>query len=233
MKKSFRLLTIAFGLAVIGITVSCNKDADVTPDLQINSFAVAPAPVGDSVNFTATGTKGYLKTLSSGVYGARNFHQGTVPSEVDTSQWRNPASTYYYNLNINDGGTSANYDFLFTGTANSSFTVNTATYDLFYVNTTFNAVVNTTPTGRVAIPLGVAASNSTSGSGDPSSAGWYIYNISNHIMSSFQPRTYILVNKGTGSNWKIKLNSVYWNGSPNSSFAATNFPFMSFDYSEL
>ncbi|TJZ63205.1 hypothetical protein FAZ15_02625 [Sphingobacterium olei] len=230
MKKSFRLLTIAFGLAVIGLTASCNKDNDVAPDLQANSLAVTPPAIGGTANFTAANTKGYLTTISSGVYGARNFHQGTVPDLVDTTQWANPAGTYYYDLGNNDGGTSGNYDFLFSGTANASFTVNTAKYDLYYVNTAFGSVSST---GGTLIPSGTAGANSTSGTGNPSSAGWYIYDISVHIMSSYQPRTYILVNKSTGSDWKIRLNSVYKDEIPNSGFAATNFPFMSFDYAEL
>lgn len=233
MNSIFKSISIICSIAVIGLTASCNKDEGVAPELELNTQAVTPPAVGGTANFTAPDTKGYLTTLSSGVYGARNFHQGTVPSEVDTAQWENPAGTYYYDLSNNDGGTSSNYDFLFTGTANATFTVNTAKYDLYYVNTAFGSVTTTTPSGRVAITSGEAGSNSTNGTGNPSSAGWYIYDISTHIMSSYQPRTYILVNKGSGSDWKIQLNSVYWDESPNSGFAATNFPFMSFDYSEL
>lgn len=226
----FKSISIAFGIVVIGLTASCNKDDSLAPELELNTQAVAPPPVGGTANFTAANTKGYLTTLFSGVYGARNFHQGTVPSEVDPDQWRNPAGTYYYNLANHDGGTDSNYDFLFTGTANATFTVNATKYDLYYVNTPFNEVDDVAGT---LITSGAAGANSTSGLANPASEGWYIYNISNHIMSSYQPRTYILVNKGTGSHWKIRLNSVYWDGSPNSGFAATNFPFMSFDYAQL
>lgn len=231
MKKSFRLLRIAFAFSVIGLTVSCNKDNDVAPDLRVNSLAVTPSPtIGGTVNFTAADTKGYLKTIASGVYGARNFHQGTIPDLVDTTQWANPSGTYYYDLDNNDGGTSGNYDFLFSGTANASLTVNTAEYDLYYVNTAFESVSST---GGTHISSGTAGANSTNGTGSSSSPGWYIYDISIHIMSSYQPRTYILVNKGAGSDWKIRLNSVYKDEIPNLPFAATNFPFMSFDYAEL
>ncbi|MNG99242.1 hypothetical protein D3C72_1739660 [compost metagenome] len=131
----------------------------------------------------------------------------------------------------NDGGTSAGYDFQFSGTANASLTVNTTKYNLYYVNTAFDAV--TAATTGTLISTGTAGSNSINGTGNPSSAGWYIYNISNHIMSSYGPRTYILVNKTTNTKWKLRLNSVYKDEVPNAPYAATNFPFMSFDYKKL
>lgn len=235
MKIKFTTLSIALGLAAIGMTASCSKDNSLAPSIEEQSpskRAVTPSTtIGGTVNFTATGTKGYLKTIATGTYGARNFHQGTVPDLVDTTQWKNPASTYYYNLITNDGGTSTSYDFQFSGTANASLTVNTSKYDLYYVNTAFDAV--TAATTGTLISTGTAGSNSINGAGNPSSAGWYIYNISNHIMSSYGPRTYILENKTTGDKWKLRLNSVYKDETPNASIAATNFPFMSFDYKKL
>jgi len=235
MKIKFRTLSIALGIAAIGMTASCSKDNSLAPSVEEQSFskraATPSTTIGGTVNFTATGTKGYLKTIATGTYGARNFHQGTVPDLVDTTQWKNPASTYYYDLINNDGGTSAGYDFQFSGTANASLTVNTTKYNLYYVNTAFDAV--TVATTGTLISTGTAGSNSTNGTGNPSSAGWYIYNISNHIMSSYGPRTYILVNKTTNTKWKLRLNSVYKDEVPNAPYAATNFPFMSFDYKKL
>ncbi|MND94548.1 hypothetical protein D3C87_543190 [compost metagenome] len=235
MKIKFRTLSIALGIAAIGMTASCSKDNSLAPSVEEQSFskraATPSTTIGGTVNFTATGTKGYLKTLATGTYGARNFHQGTVPDLVDTTQWKNPASTYYYDLINNDGGTSAGYDFQFSGTANASLTVNTTKYNLYYVNTAFDAV--TAATTGTLISTGTAGSNSINGTGNPSSAGWYIYNISNHIMSSYGPRTYILVNKTTNTKWKLRLNSVYKDEVPNAPYAATNFPFMSFDYKKL
>jgi len=235
MKIRFTTLSIALGLAAIGMTTSCSKDNSLAPSVEEQSFskraATPSTTIGGTVNFTATGTKGYLKTIATGTYGARNFHQGTVPDLVDTTQWKNPASTYYYDLINNDGGTSAGYDFQFSGTANASLTVNTTKYNLYYVNTAFDAV--TVATTGTLISTGTAGSNSTNGTGNPSSAGWYIYNISNHIMSSYGPRTYILVNKTTNTKWKLRLNSVYKDEVPNAPYAATNFPFMSFDYKKL
>jgi len=235
MKIKFRTLSIALGIAAIGMTASCSKDNSLAPSVEEQSFskraATPSTTIGGTVNFTATGTKGYLKTLATGTYGARNFHQGTVPDLVDTTQWKNPASTYYYDLINNDGGTSAGYDFQFSGTANASLTVNTTEYNLYYVNTAFDAV--TAATTGTLISTGTAGSNSINGTGNPSSAGWYIYNISNHIMSSYGPRTYILVNKTTNTKWKLRLNSVYKDEVPNAPYAATNFPFMSFDYKKL
>ncbi|WP_286863402.1 MULTISPECIES: hypothetical protein [Sphingobacterium] len=236
MKIKFTTLSIALGLAAIGMTTSCSKDNPLAPSVEEQSLskrAVTPSTtIGGTVNFTASGTKGYLKTIATGTYGARNFHQGTVPDLVDTTQWKNPASTYYYSLITNDGGTSTSYDFQFSGTANASLTVNTTKYDLYYVNTAFESVT-TLPDDANLISNGTAASNSTNGTGNPSSTGWYIYNISNHIMSSYGPRTYILENKTTHELWKLRLNSVYKDETPNSGFAATNFPFMSFDYKKL
>ncbi|WP_104381483.1 hypothetical protein [Sphingobacterium sp. HMA12] len=235
MKIKFTTLSIALGLAAIGMTTSCSKDNPLAPSVEEQSLskrAVTPSTtIGGTVNFTASGTKGYLKTIATGTYGARNFHQGTVPDLVDTTQWKNPASTYYYDLINNDGGTSASYDFQFSGTANASLTVNTTKYNLYYVNTGFDAV--TVSTTGTLISTGTAGSNSVNGTGNPSSAGWYIYNLSNHIMSSYGPRTYILVNKTTNTKWKLRLNSVYKDEVPNAAYAATNFPFMSFDYKKL
>ena len=235
MKIKFRTLSIALGIAAIGMTASCSKDNSLAPSIEEQSLskrAVTPSTtIGGTVNFTATGTKGYLKTIATGTYGARNFHQGTVPDLVDTTQWKNPAGTYYYNLITNDGGTSTSYDFQFSGTANASLTVNTTKYNLYYVNTAFESV--SVSTSATLISNGTAASNSTNGVGNPNSTGWYIYNISNHIMSSYGPRTYILENKTTHELWKLRLNSVYKDETPNSGFAATNFPFMSFDYKKL
>jgi hypothetical protein len=235
MKIKFTTLSLVLGIAVVGVTASCNKDNTLTPSPEapsLNKRAATPSTtVGGTVNFTAAGTKGYLKTIATGTYGARNFHQGTVSDLVDTTQWKNPASTYYYDLINHDGGTSSGYDFLFSGTANASLTVNTTKYNLYYVNTAFDAV--TVSTSGTLISNGTAGSNSVSGIGNPTSAGWYIYNLSNHIMSSYSPRTYILINKSSGAKWKLRLNSVYKDGAPNASYAATNFPFMSFDYKKL
>lgn len=235
MKIKFTTLSIALSIATIGMTASCKKDNALAPSLEEQSFSkravTPPSTIGGTVNFTAAGTKGYLKTIATGTYGARNFHQGTVADQVDTTQWKNPASTYYYDLINNDGGTSSSYDFQFSGTANASLTVNTTKYNLYYVNTAFDAV--TAVTVGTLISTGTAGSNSLNGTGNPTSAGWYIYNLSNHIMSSYSPRTYIVENKTTKTKWKLRLNSVYKDETPNASVAATNFPFMSFDYKKL
>jgi len=233
MKTNFSILTCAFGIAITSMMVSCSKNGDIeAPLLKPATLATSPASVGDSVVLdTINGTKGYLKTLATGVYGARNFHQGTVPDLVDTTQWSNPASTYYYSLSNNDGGNSGNWDFKFSGTANADFTVNTSKYTLSYTNTVFGSV--TSGTSTTPISGGTAGYNSLTGIGNSSSSGWYIYSIATHIMSSYQPRTYVLTPVGSGTKWKIKLNSVYKNETPNSGYAATNYPFMSFDYSAL
>ncbi|MFT4204684.1 MAG: hypothetical protein QM610_12335 [Chitinophagaceae bacterium] len=227
IRSNVRILTCAVGLAVIGMMASCSKENVSTPE----SETTPGSNVGDSVALdTVNGTKGYLVTLSDG-YGARNFHQGTEASTEDTNQWADPASTYYYLLSSNDGGDSSDWDFKFSGTANANFTVNTTKYTLSYVNTSFDSVTLSTTT--TAISSGIAGYNSFSGTGSSTSSGWYIYNISTHIMSSYQSRTYVLTPVGSGSTWKIKLRSVYWNETPNASYAATNYPFMSFDYAKL
>jgi hypothetical protein len=186
-----------------------------------------------TTNFTAPNTKGYLTINSDGSYGARDFSQGSVPDEVDESQWKNPAETYYFKLSSNDGGTEKDYDFKFSGTANANFTVNTAKYDLYYVNQELANVSSINQSGRIKITTGTAGYNSLSGIGNRTNPGWYIYNIRTHIMTSFNPRTYILVSKSTGDSYKIKLRSVYKGETPNADRAANNFPFMSFDYKKF
>ena len=111
--------------------------------------------------------------------------------------------------------------------------MNTAKYDLYYVNQELANVGSTNQSGRIKITNGTAGYNSLTGIGNRTNPGWYIYNLRTHIMTSFSPRTYILVSKSTGDSYKIKLRSVYKGETPNADRAANNFPFMSFDYKKF
>jgi len=216
------------------INSSCQKEKDFEfENSNLKMEALSGTTANGTTNFTAPNTKGYLTTNADGTYGARNFSQGTVPDEVDESKWKTPADTYYFNLTQNNGATESDYDFKFSGTANANFTVNSAKYELYYINEEISDVDYLDQDGRILIPNGTAGYNSLSGIGNSLNAGWYIYNIRTHIMTSYAPRTYILVNKSTGNSFKIKLRSVYKDETPNSSQAANNFPFMSFDYKKF
>jgi len=68
MKIKFRTLSIALGIAAIGMTASCSKDNSLAPSVEEQSFskraATPSTTIGGTVNFTATGTKGYFKNYS-------------------------------------------------------------------------------------------------------------------------------------------------------------------------
>ncbi|MCT1530904.1 hypothetical protein M3B46_07865 [Sphingobacterium daejeonense] len=234
MKYTFRSLPLLLSALIMVINSSCQKDSDFDfENSNLKMEFLSGESTNATTNFTAPNTKGYLTINSDGSYGARDFSQGSVPDEVDESQWKNPADTYYFKLSSNDGGTENDYDFKFSGTANANFTVNTAKYDLYYVNQELANVGSTNQSGRIKITNGTAGYNSLTGIGNRTNPGWYIYNLRTHIMTSFSPRTYILVSKSTGDSYKIKLRSVYKGETPNADRAANNFPFMSFDYKKF
>ncbi|GAA0525879.1 hypothetical protein GCM10009415_03970 [Chitinophaga japonensis] len=226
--------TNSLGLALIAAAMSflaaCQKDDAVTPTLQpLNpgeATAVTPPANGTPVAFTHANTKGTL-ALVSGVYQARNFHQGTVQDLVDTTQWANKAGKYFYKLSTNDGtdSTDSNYDFKFQGSATGDFVVNTSRYTLAYIDLAFGSVSAST-TGYTTVSSGVLGYNTTS------VPGWYNYNILTHIVTAVPNRTILLIEDGTPV-YKIRINSIYKDGAPDSGFAATDYPYYSFDYAEL
>lgn len=235
LKKINLLAAISIGIAAA--VTSCKKSNSLVNDAitapKKSAVAVLPSAPGDTVPFEDVETKGYLVWLDTDTYGARNFHQGTVVDLQDSTKWATKAGTYYYSLTDNDGLSGAdvaNYSFKFTGNATADLTVDTSRFRLRYINTDFGSVSDTT--SSVLIPGGVASYNSITGSGNATSAGWYIYSLTAHTVLAYTPRTYFVINKSTGARWKIRINSIYWDGVPVGTPPA-NYPYYSFDYKQI
>jgi hypothetical protein len=235
MYKKINLLAVAVGLAAT--IASCKKSNslqnDVTAAPTTSAVSSLPTAPGDTVLFEDAETKGYLVWLANDTYGARNFHQGTVADLQDSTKWATKAGTYYYSLTDHDGlsgSAVSGYSFKFTGSATADFTVDTSRFRLRYVNTDFSSVADTT--GSVLIAGGVASYNSVTGAGNASAPGWYIYNLTSHLVTAYTPRTYFIISKSTGARWKIRINSIYWNAVPVGTPPA-NYPYYSFDYKQL
>lgn len=231
MLKKISLVAAMVLVAVASIT-SCKKSDGLATLLPPASLAVTPPAQGDSADFEDPETKGYLKGLANGAYGARNFHQGTVEDLIDTNQWSTKAGTYYYSLIDHDGLSGAaisGYSFKFTGSATGDLVVDTSRFLLYYVNTVFESVTSTA--GATLIAAGLAGYNP---SGTPAThPGWYRYNISNHTVTAYSPRTYLLVQKSNSATWKLRINSIYYNATPLGTPYPTNYPYYSFDYKQL
>lgn len=233
MLKKISLVAAIAITAAVTIT-SCKKSDNLASLPAPSTTAVTPPAQGDSVDFEDPETKGYLKGLANGAYGARNFHQGTVQDLTDTNQWATKAGTYYYSLDDHDGLSGAGisgYSFKFTGSATADFVVDTSRFTMRYVNTAFESVTSTT--GSTLIASGVASYNSITGVGNSANPGWYVYSLVNHTVVAYAPRTYLLTKKSTNEVWKIRINSIYRNATPAGSPYPTNYPFLSFDYKQL
>ncbi|NII25935.1 hypothetical protein HB364_12640 [Pseudoflavitalea sp. X16] len=227
-------LVAAIAIAAAATITSCKKSDSLATLPAPTGTAVALPAEGDSVDFEDAETKGYLKGLADGAYGARNFHQGTVQDLTDTNQWATKAGTYYYSFDDNDGLSGAgisSYSFKFTGSATADLTVDTSRFTLRYINTAFGSVTSTT--GSTLIASGVASYNSITGVGNPAAAGWYVYSLVNHTVVAYTPRTYLLTKKSTNEVWKLRINSIYYNATPVGSPYPTNYPYFSFDYKHL
>ncbi|RFZ94631.1 hypothetical protein D0C36_03550 [Mucilaginibacter conchicola] len=219
--KKFNILSLAAGVAMLGLMASCQKENGVAPAANTQTVAVSPV-TSTPTNFVEPSTKGTI-ALVSGVYNVRNFHQGTVADLTDTTKWATRSSTYYYNIANSDGGTSSSYDFRFEGRATGDFVINTTKYNLYYADVAFGSV--TASTSKTAVSSGVFGYNSLT-------PGWYNYNILTHEVSAVANRTIILTNKTGVAKYKIRINSIYYNATPVGSPAA-NYPYYSLDYQAL
>lgn len=224
--KKFNIKALAVAIAALSILASCKKENSAGPSdskLSANGLAVSPV-TSTPTPFTEATTKGTI-ALVSGVYNVRNFHQGTVKDLTDTTKWASKASTYYYSIANNDGADATTFDFKFQGSATGDFVVNAAKYDLYYADVAFGSVSNLT--SRTALTSGVIGYN------NGSTIGWYNYNISIHQVTAVAGRTIILVSKTGGVNYKVRINSIYYNATPAGTPYATNYPFYSLDYQRL
>lgn len=226
--KNFNIKTLAIAVVTLSVLASCKKENSTAPaDTKLstaNGLAVSPV-TSTPTAFTEATTKGTI-ALVSGVYNVRNFHQGTVADLTDTTKWASKASTYYYSIVNSDGGNSSTYDFKFQGSATGDFVVNSAKFDLYYADVAFGSVSGST--SKTALTGGVIGYNTGT------TIGWYNYVISNHQVTAVPNRTIILISKTTGgANYKVRINSIYYNAAPAGTPYATNYPFYSLDYQRL
>lgn len=229
-------LMAAIALGSAAMIASCKKSNSLQDELSApgtTAVSTLPTNTGQEVDFEDVETKGYLVWLAANTYGARNFHQGTVADLEDSTQWATKAGTYYYSFTDHDGLSGAavsGYHFKFTGSATADFTVDTSRFRMRYINTDFGSVSDTTSSTLIA--GGVASYNSVSGSGNSASAGWYIYSLTTHTVTAYTPRTYFIISKSTGTRWKMRINSIYWDATPVGT-PPTNYPYYSFDYKQI
>ena len=239
--KTLRFKTAMLVAAAIAVFSSCQKD-EVAPSspLTINDGLAVAIPNGGSIDLHVSGpyaakTKGTV-SRSGNVYTVANFAQGTVTPPADSTQWANVASTYYFSLVDNVGGdststTSVYYDLRFTGSANGDIYAYSGSYILAYQDVAFASA--TGGTGTTNAPGGKMGTNNIKIGGTviTPGTGWYDYDISTHIVTSYQPRTLILKDRITGDPvWKVTITSIYSGGAPNAGSSATNYPYYNFQY---
>lgn len=230
MKKTNNILGFALSMGLMVLFSACQKDAAVLPEtsLKANGTTAVVISPGQTKSLVGPNTKGTLTLTTSNVYQLRNFTQGTVTAPADSTQWANVASTYYYSFASNDGSSSSGaYDFIFTGSANGNLTVNTTNYTLYYIDQAFDNVTSSSVSNATTVTSGVLGYNR---SGTP---GWYNYNITTHIVTPVTNRTIIIENNTTGTTYKLRINSIYKDGSPDTTFAPTDYPYYSIDYKLL
>jgi len=217
---------------------SC-QDEGIEPSGNLpkpNTIAASPVAGGAAVNFTAASTFGTVRLDASGVYWVENFFQGTPGTGTDPHV---PNSTYYYRTDITDGGTSGNYLIQFAGTANGDITVASG-WTLSYTTTAFNSVTSSTSTTAVSGAFGynnISFGTPTTWTVNTLHPGWYNYDITNHIVYPLADNggsvTLVITNTTTGVKYKLEMQDIYQNGTPNGSTPPNNYPYFKFRYKQL
>jgi len=236
MKKNYfkRALVLFTALTVMS---SCKKDSESTQNagLKLNDAqAVTIVPGASAVAITDGG--GTISRDANNAacqsYHVLNFFQGTInPTPADP---HDRATTYYFNLFDNKGGNSGAYDLVFTGTANGDVSA-VAGGQLAYVDKAYCDVV-ASDFSLTNIRSIIGKENTINFPTPPTTRytgpGWYNYDFSVHILQALTGRT-LIYKAVDGTLFKIQLESLYENGTPNAASAATNFPYFKFKYAEL
>lgn len=237
--KNISRSLVAMALASVAIFSSCQKEgeqaAPLLPAADVTTAATNPG-TGQTVSFNCDSTFGTVTLDASGVYNVANFFQGVQGTTGNPPHIAH--STYYYSLADNDGGCDG-YDLIFNGTANADIRVPSG-YTLQYTTTTSFANVTSSTTGSTVtvfgynrILMGAPTGNTTINTAHP---GWYNYDVINHIVypiAEWGVEATLIVTTDAGVKYKVQIQDVYSNGTPNNTVQANNYPYFKFRYKRL
>lgn len=232
MKNLFTPIALVCALT-FGFT-SCSKDDNTPtiPDYQANVMVKD----GETIDLAkASKTKNTEGTISrkGKVYSLRDFRQFSIDEEGITTT--TPDKTYFFDFKENDGSPHTDFIASMSGTTSVTFSTNDEkgytlsfidkNFDLVTANDQFTAIEdNTSAIHKMTIPPGVET--------ERTAAGWCNYNAITHIVSAVENRT-LIVSKERKPYFKIRINSIYSNGEPNTPEKASNMMFYSIDYQEF
>lgn len=220
MKKLTPINNALLLAAAVVFFASCDEQADVQPLQADLSEAAYDGIAGVEEDITNGGGTIMLDASVSDLYHVYDFYQGDTSAEPEDPH--DIASTYYFSLEDNEGGSSTSFDLEFTGTANGNIYPGSGS-TLAYVDKAFSAVT--------ASDYNSANEKTYFGYNTTGSVGWYNYNISTHIVTAVADRTMILKN---GSDYyKIAIISLYEGAAPDTTYAASDYPYFTFDYQKL
>lgn len=228
----------AVALGAMAIFSSCQKEGNqVAPALSgadVTTAATNPT-TGQTVSFNCDSTFGTVTLDASAVYNVVNFFQGVQGTTGNPPHIAH--SVYYYSLADNDGGCDG-YDLKFSGTANADITVPTG-YTLQYTTTAFASITSST-TGTAVTTFGynriLMAPPAGATSLNTAHPGWYNYDVINHIVypiAEWGVEVSLIVTTDAGVKYKVQLQDLYKDGTPNATVQANNFPFFKFRYKRL
>lgn len=224
IKLLFVLVLSAF------VFTSCQETNLLGEELGLPDILSVTVADGDTDIFVESSTYGTVYR-DGDVYYVEGFFQG---AEGTTEDEHVSNSTYYYDLENHDGGTSSTHWLEFSGTANGDVS---SQYTMSWTATAFDNVTTSTSTTG---PITTFGNNNTvfnlnSFSINSTSPGWYNYYFITHTV-------YPLVENGTDitliidnglTEYAVEMQDIYSNGTPNSIFAPNNYPYMKFRYKEL
>lgn len=237
--KNISRSLLAMALVSVAIFSSCQKESQqAVPSLPgtANAIAATNPGAGQTVAFNCDSTYGTVTLDASGVYNVANFFQGVQGTTGNPPHVAH--ATYYYSLADNDGGCDG-YDLIFNGTANADVSVPSG-YTLQYTAATSFANVTASTVGTTVSVFGYnrilmapPTGNTTINTAHP---GWYNYDVVNHIVypvAEWGVEVTLIVTTDAGVKYKVQLQDLYSNGTPNSTVQANNFPFFKFRYKRL
>lgn len=204
IKRWHLLLLMLFGFAIAGCS---DNDEDTTASLQDGKSTVISDLAGDTGASMGEGTDGKEQ---------RGFHTFLFRFSDQKQIWLHTAADSLQHMKTND------WDIAFTGPYNSEVFINNAKYqynpgyegpaentavvmlDQTYENVT-DAPTNTDFDNSEITKIGWASSES--------SAGWFYYSLSTHIMQAIPDRTYA-IRLPDGKYAKLQLINAYKGNPP-------------------